>query len=80
MEYYWGLKTEWNNAICSNMDGPRDYHAMWSKSDKERQISYHLHVESKKNDRNELIYKIETDSQTWKTNLCLPKGKGGGEG
>ena len=32
-------KKEWN-AICSNMDGPRDYHTKWSKSDKERQISY----------------------------------------
>ena len=30
-----------------------------------------------KNDTNELIYKI--DSQTWKINLSLPKGKGGGE-
>ena len=29
-----------------------------------------------KNDTNELIYKTETDSQTWKTNLWLPKGKG----
>ena len=27
-------------------------------------IRYHLHVESKKNDTNELIYKTETDSQT----------------
>ena len=26
---------------------------------------------------NELIYKAETDSQTWKTNLWLPKGKQG---
>ena len=26
------------------------------------------------------IYKTETDSQTSKTNLWLPKGKGGGEG
>ena len=33
-------KKEWNNAICSNMDGPRDYHTKWSKSDRERQISY----------------------------------------
>ena len=32
----------------------------------------------KKYDTNELIYKIETDSQTLRTNL--PKGKGGGEG
>ena len=35
-------KNEWNNAICSNMDGPRDYHTKWSKSDRERQISYDI--------------------------------------
>ena len=31
------------------MDGPRDYHTKWSKSDRERQISYdyHLYLESK---------------------------------
>ena len=34
----------------------------------------------KKNDTNELIYKIERDSQTQKTNLRLPKGNGDGEG
>ena len=32
-----------------------------------------------RNDVNELIYKTETDSQTQRTNLHLPKGKGGGE-
>ena len=33
-------------------------------------------MESKKNDdTNQLIFKTETDSQTLKTNLCLPKGK-----
>ena len=26
-------KNEWNNAICSNMGRPRDYHTKWSKSD-----------------------------------------------
>ena len=26
MEYYSALKKEGNNAICSNMDGPRDCH------------------------------------------------------
>ena len=31
-----------------------------------------------KNDTNELIYKVETDSQTQKTNLWLPTGKGRG--
>ena len=32
-------KKEQNNTICSNMDGPRDCHTEWSKSDRERQIS-----------------------------------------
>ena len=30
---------EWNNAICSNMDGPRDYHTKWSKPEKDK---YHM--------------------------------------
>ena len=32
MEYYSANKKEWNNAICSNIDGPRDYHTKWSES------------------------------------------------
>ena len=35
-------KKEWSNAICSNMDGPRDYHTKWSKPERERQISYDI--------------------------------------
>ena len=33
---------KWNNAVCSNTDGPRDYHNKWSTSDIERQISYDI--------------------------------------
>ena len=44
---------------------------------KARTPLYHLYVESKKNDTNELIYKTEIDSQTQKTNLWLPKQKWG---
>ena len=33
---------KWNNAICSNMNGPRDYHTKWSKSDREREISFDI--------------------------------------
>ena len=55
---------KWNNAICNNTDGPRVYHTRLSKSDRERQISYHLYVETKKNDTNVSVYKTETDSQT----------------
>ena len=36
------IKKEWNNAICSNMNGPRDYHTKWSKSERETNtIWYH---------------------------------------
>ena len=38
MEYYSAIK-KWNNAICSNMDGPRDHHTNWSKSDKNESCS-----------------------------------------
>ena len=30
------------NAICSNMDGPRDYHTKGSKSKREKQIPYDI--------------------------------------
>ena len=42
MEYYSAIKKEWHNAICSYMGGPRDHHTKWSKSDRERQISYDI--------------------------------------
>ena len=46
---------------------------------RQRQISYDItFMWNLKNDINELIYKTETDSQTQKTNLWLPKGKGQG--
>ena len=56
-------KKEWNNATCSNMDGPRDYHTKWSKAERKRQISYDI-TYNLKYDANELIYKTDTDSQT----------------
>ena len=32
-------RKEWNNAICSNMDGPWDCHTEWCKTDKDK---YHM--------------------------------------
>ena len=32
-------KNQWNNAICSNMDGSRDYHTKWIMSEKDK---YHM--------------------------------------
>ena len=58
-------KKEWNNAICSNMDGPRDYHTKWSNSDRARQIPYDItYMWNLKYDTNGFIYKTEIDSQT----------------
>ena len=53
-------KKEWTNAICSNMDGFRDYHTKWSKSERETQIPYDItYMWNLKYDTNELI--SETD-------------------
>ena len=55
------VKKEQNSAICSNMDGPRDYHIRWSKSDRERQVSYGItYMWNLKNNTNESVYKTET--------------------
>ena len=57
-------KKEWNNAICSNMDGSRDYHVS-EVSQTERQTSYGItYMWNLKCDTNKLISKTETDSQT----------------
>lgn len=39
MEFYSAIK-KWNFAIRHNVDGARVYYAKWSKSVRERQISY----------------------------------------
>ena len=65
MEYYSAIRKEWHIAICSNMDGPRDYHTEWNKIDRERQISHDItYMWNLKNNTNESICKTEADSQT----------------
>ena len=56
-------KKEWNNAICSNMGGPRDYHTKWSKSERERQSPYDITYMNLKYDTNEPIYRTKIGSQ-----------------
>ena len=59
MEYYSATKK--NKAIYSNMDGPRDYHPMWNKSERERQIPNGIiYMWNIKYDTNELSYKTNT--------------------
>ena len=58
-------KKEWNNAICSNLDGPRYYHTNWNKSERARHISYDIiYMWNLKYNINEILCETETDSQT----------------
>ena len=59
------VKKEWNNAICSNMDEPRDYHTKRNKSERQKQIPYDItYMWNLKYDTNEHSYETETNSQT----------------
>ena len=52
-------KKEWNKAICSNMDGPRNYH------------TYHFYVESKNVMQMNLFTK---QKQIYRHKLMVTKG------
>ena len=67
---------EWNNTIFSNMDGPRDCHTEWNKSDK-GEISYGIPYmwNIKGNYTNELTKEKETHRLRKETYGC-----GGGWG
>ena len=63
---------EWSNAICSNMDRPRDWHTEWSKLDREEVISYDTHYmwNIKRNDTNELRRQEQTHKHREWTHGC----------
>ena len=42
------IHKKWSNANCSNMDGPRDNHVKWGKSEKDKYHIIHLCTEPKK--------------------------------
>ena len=57
------------------MDAPGDYLIKQSHKERERQTPHDItYMWTLKYDTNELIYEIETDSQTEITDLWLPKG------
>ena len=44
------------------MDGPKDYHTKWNRSERERQLPYDIsYTWSLKYDTSEFIYETETD-------------------
>ena len=71
-------KKEYNNAVCSYMDMPRNYYTKWTKSEREREIPYDITcIWTLKYDTNRLIYKTETDSDI-ENRPVVAKGEGGG--
>ena len=62
MQWNISHENEQNNAICSDMDEPRDCHTKQSKSERERQMPYGIpYVWNLKYDTNE-TYETETYS------------------
>ena len=72
-------KMEWNVAICFSMNRPREYHAWWNKSDKDKYciISLKCGISKKQNKTNESIYKTEKDSDI-ENKLWFTKREGRG--
>ena len=67
----------WNNAICNDTDGPRDFHTGWNKSEKDKYCIL-MHVCGiQKNGIDDIICKAEERhrcrEQTW-----IPSGEGWG--
>ena len=67
---------KYENAICNNIDGLRDYHTKWSQ--KERQIPYDItYMWILKYNSNKLTYETETDYTDIGKKLTVTKGKRG---
>ena len=63
------------------MDGTRDSHTKRSKSERKRQMPDDFtYLWNLKYGTDEPIYKTETVSQTWRTDLWLPSGRWEGMG
>ena len=59
-------------CLCNNMNGPREYHAQRSRSEKDKYYMILLICEVKKNNTDD--YTKQTYSQIQKANLESPKG------
>ena len=67
-----------NWVICSEMDGPRDYHTKWSKSDRERQIYAMAYMWNLKNCYKWTYLQNRNRLTDIENKLMVTKGKGEG--
>ena len=66
-----------NNAISSNMDGPRDNHSKWSKSEKDKHHMCHLYMESLKMIHMSLYTEQKQTHRRGKQTYSYQRGMGG---
>jgi len=67
-------KKEWNDVICSNVDGLRDYHVKLSTSDKYHITSLKCGI--LKHDTDELIYSTKKQFHSRRKQTYEKQGKG----
>ena len=75
IENYSAIKKEWNDTICSNMSGPRDYHIKWIVRQRMTNIWYHLYAESKKMIQMNLFSKEKQTHRLRKQTYGYQRGK-----
>ena len=77
-------KKEWHRVICRAVNGPRDYHTKYRKSEREKQIPYiNGYMWNLENGTDEFICKAEIETQKQRTNVWTPRqrrGEGGWTG
>ena len=62
---------EWNNAICSNVIGPRDYRTKWSRSERETNIMwYHLYVKYEIWHKGTYLWNIQNQTHKHRKQIC----------
>jgi len=77
VEYCPAIKKNEIIAFAATVDASRDYHTKGSKSERERQLPCDITCTwNLKYGTNEPTYEMETDSQTERTHLGLPRGSG----
>ena len=72
------VQKELNNTICSNIDGPRNYHTTWNMPESVRQISCditYMWKLKKKDDTDELIYKNRNRLTDIENKFLVAKGE-----
>ena len=78
---WWHARLQTKPQATKAWGATTDYHSKWSKSERGTQMPYAItYMQNLKYGTNGPLYKTETDSQTQRPFLWLPKGREGGKG